>query len=113
MTTPTPDNAGMPELLPCPFCGSKSKERSTWMCCTNPKCHLFNSACRDVDEWNTRVTPDVAGLVEALEMAAKRFRFYEQQHRNKTPPDTVKAENNAEYAEAMEQVLAAHKKRGG
>ena len=53
------------------------------------------------------------GLVEAVTMAAKRFRFYEQQHRNKTPPDTVKAENNSEYAEAMEQALQSYKKQRG
>lgn len=56
------------ELKACPFCGFKAKERTTWMCCTNPKCHLFNSACRDADEWNTRapLAPPEGELGEAV-----------------------------------------------
>lgn len=54
----------------------------------------------------------VEGLVEALTLAGKRFRFYEQQHKAKTPPDTVKAENNSEYAAMCEEALAKFKEGG-
>jgi hypothetical protein len=52
-------------------------------------------------------------LANALRLAGKRFRFYEEAHKNKTPPDTVKAENNREYAEMCEQALSEYAAQKG
>ena len=50
-----------------------------------------------------------AQLRDALKCAAKRFRWYEEIHASKTPPDDDKAKRNREFAEDCEAALA----RGG
>lgn len=44
-------------------------------------------------------------LTSSLQQCASQFRFYEQSHNSKTPPDTHKAETNRMMAELCEEAL--------
>lgn len=45
-------------------------------------------------------------MLLALKLSAKQFRFYEQQHLEKNPPDDIKAGTNRYAAEVCESVIA-------
>lgn len=70
----------------------------------------FDAADNSVSEWkNIRAEATEAELArtrEALAEGAKAFRWYEQIHASKTPPDTDKAARNREFAEKLEAALA-------
>lgn len=47
-------------------------------------------------------------LITVCREAAAQFRFYEQQHLAKTPPDLDKARVNGEWAQRLDAVSSAY-----
>ncbi len=62
----------------------------------------------EVAKHNARLESIAALLdraAEGIAEAARQFRFYEEQHLAKTPPDTAKAATNKEFANRLEALL--------
>jgi hypothetical protein len=92
MTTPTPDNAGMPETV------------FIWRGKSSRKLYVAEGEASDGTKYTrSDLTPEVAGLVEALERLKKTL--------NKNSLTDNERVHDAKIA--IDGILAAHKKRGG
>lgn len=121
------------KLEPCPFCAEpaavrverhRNKPLLHAVFCTGPDCHTTTPAYttreRAASQWNRRSTSaSERGMREALEKAAKQFRFYEEEHTKKamgfldygdkasSRASADKADTNRKFAELCDAALTS------